>query len=78
MSRLTLKEIKDQLETLVDSHNLASVLQTLAYVCSDKADHLQENWQDTCAARHWQAASSDLDRLARTQENRTGERQQYP
>lgn len=77
MAKLTVQQMKGMLESLIDTHNLTSVVQALAYVCSDKADHLRENWQDATAARHWEKASVELDTLARKQENRTGERQEY-
>jgi hypothetical protein len=77
MAKLTSQQMQDTLEALIDSHNLASVLQALAYVCGEKAEHLRVNWQDTTAARHWEKAGCELDTLARKQENRTGERQEY-
>lgn len=34
------------LETLIDRYGLACVFETVALICSAKADHIRENWQD--------------------------------
>jgi hypothetical protein len=46
----------DHLEALVDAYGLPSVLDSLAEVCSLKASHLAENWQDTATAKLWDRA----------------------
>lgn len=48
------------LEMLVDRWGLEMVLRMLSDVCSDKAAHLTENWQDTPAGKRW---SRDADRI---------------
>ena len=43
----------DTLESLVDQIGLADTIDRLAEVCSAKADHLEDNWQDHNAAVLW-------------------------
>lgn len=76
MTQQTLDELQSQLEQLVDSWNLATVLDVLAKVCTDKEDHVRSVWQDAVLARDWEAAQMDLDRVARRREERTGEKSQ--
>lgn len=44
---------QEQLETLVDQWGMEAVLRMLSDVCSDKASHLCENWQDTASGKAW-------------------------
>lgn len=44
---------KTELELIVDSAGLASVLAMLAEMCHAKADHVQHTWQDEGLARAW-------------------------
>jgi len=44
----------DTLESMTDKNDVHYVLETLAEVCSAKADHLRTNWQDEHTARHWE------------------------
>ncbi len=34
-----------ELEALIDTHTLAEILEQLAAICSEKADHLRSNWR---------------------------------
>ena len=43
----------DQIESLVDVGTVGSVLDLLAEVCSAKADHIRETWQDETTAEVW-------------------------
>jgi hypothetical protein len=45
---------------MVDKFGLATVLNGLACICSGKADHLDENWQDKRLARAWEKACVHL------------------
>jgi hypothetical protein len=47
-------EAKDQLEAMIDQRSLKEVLDMLAEICHEKADHLRSNWQDEAAARDWE------------------------
>lgn len=72
----TVEQLQEELEKLVDAWNLATILEALASVCADKAEHLRVNWQDPTSARQWEATQMDLDRVARRREERTGEKSQ--
>jgi hypothetical protein len=41
------------LEQMVDMTSVAAVLESLATICHEKADHLREAWQDRGSARTW-------------------------
>lgn len=43
----------EDLEILVDSVGVRGVLEMLAQVCHEKADHIRTNWQDTVTAHRW-------------------------
>ena len=38
--------MKDTLESFIDKHGLAAVLESLARVCYDKANHVAETYND--------------------------------
>jgi hypothetical protein len=48
------------LEELVDKHGLRAVVDALAGVCADKAEHVRTNWQDQALARAWDKAGLAL------------------
>lgn len=50
----------DFIESLIDQHGLSYVATLLAEVCSAKADHIEENWQDAPLAQLWNEAASGL------------------
>jgi len=47
-------EAKGQLEAMIDQSSLKEVLDMLAEICHEKADHLRSAWQDEVAAREWE------------------------
>lgn len=53
------------LESLIDSNGLASVVEALAEICYGKAAHLEENWQDKATAKDWERAGGQLASLER-------------
>lgn len=55
---------KLMLETSIDSSSLADVLEALAEICREKAQHLQENWQDERAANLWNRAANRVETCA--------------
>jgi hypothetical protein len=59
-----MSDTKDQLEDLVDFFTLRAVLRMLSEICSEKAEHLQVNWQDNTTAKNWESASKLLDEAA--------------
>ena len=52
-----------QLELLVDASSLPLVIEMLAVICDEKADHLRSNWQDADAAKAWASAARYLDKV---------------
>jgi len=42
-----------QLEALIDSRGISSVLMALSEICGAKAKHISHNWQDQVLARRW-------------------------
>jgi hypothetical protein len=54
----------DILERLVDAFGIAEVLSGLSKVCSDKAEHVAVEWQDTPLAKNWMKLSTKLDRVS--------------
>jgi hypothetical protein len=53
--------ITEQLEALIDGSSLLDVLTGLSLICSEKADHIRDNWQDTTTARTWRKASNEIE-----------------
>jgi hypothetical protein len=54
---------EDQLESLVDQYGVYYVLEALANVCTDKAEHLVENWQERQSSpyvRAWVRAANKI------------------
>jgi hypothetical protein len=47
------KKMATDLETMIDADCVASLLQLLADLCADKAEHVQANWQDSKLAGYW-------------------------
>jgi hypothetical protein len=55
---LTTKQaLSVELERMVDNTSLASVLDALATIAAEKADHIDSNWQDAGLARVWRMSS---------------------
>lgn len=57
--------VTEELERLIDATSLLDVLTGLEMVCSEKADHIRENWQDKMLARRWDRASAICGKAAR-------------
>ena len=56
-------EVKDQLEAMIDKTSLNDVLEMLAEICHEKAEHLRCNWQDETAARQWERWGNRISRI---------------
>lgn len=59
----TVQTIADELEPSVDAHGLSMILDALALVCSEKADHVRENWQDEATAKVWEDMAGQILRV---------------
>jgi hypothetical protein len=53
--------LETALEQLVDANSLSAVVDALQSVAYAKAEHLESNWQDRQAAKHWLRAARALD-----------------
>ena len=53
------------LEGMVDRVGVAHVLYALEYICSAKAQHVSDNWQDQRTARAWERQSRRMQTAAR-------------
>lgn len=61
---LTRNEIKDALERTVDHIQLSGILDLLAEIARDKAQHIEKTWQDRPLASKWTSASDRLEQMA--------------
>jgi hypothetical protein len=55
---------KFNLEQMIDTHGLASVLETISTICAEKADHIRANYDDRTLARAWQTTANRIERCA--------------
>lgn len=62
----------DDLEGLIDRNGLAWVIDRLAEIAGEKADHVSTNWQDLELAKEWNKAASQLYKLAANLPEGTG------
>ena len=51
------------LEAIIDKNSLHEVLNALADICAQKADHIQSSYQDKPLAKTWMKASKKLTEL---------------
>lgn len=54
----------EQLEAMIDRSSLKDVLEMLAEICGEKAEHIRSNWQDEPMARFWEADARKVARVA--------------
>jgi hypothetical protein len=54
----------EALEAMVDRHGMQGMLSMLAEICSEKAAHIIENWQDSSTAQWWEKRSAHLEAVA--------------
>ena len=59
-------DLQDMLEGLVDGHEIAVILSSLADVCYEKATHLEENWGEvgSSAVKTYYATGDKINKLA--------------
>lgn len=65
LHRLTTEQ-KTALEGLIDATSLSGVTDAISQICSEKAVHIRDNWQDgpgSKLVRTWIAASNQFDSL---------------
>lgn len=52
------------LETMIDRHDLQSVIDALMHICIGKELHIKETWQDKALAREWRKATDVLAKVS--------------
>lgn len=57
------KDEREILERLIDKHGIQGVVSELSAICSEKAEHIAHNWQDTKLARVWMGHAKKIDGL---------------
>jgi len=50
-------------EDLIDRLTLRGLLDLVAQVCHEKADHLRANWQDETAGHAWERAEQIINKM---------------
>lgn len=50
----------DILEALIDAENVKAIMHHMVTVCEDKAQHVEENWQDRKLAGEWSKAAKRI------------------
>lgn len=56
----------DDLEHMLDRYTLADLLDGLATICAEKAEHVRSNWQDETTAKLWERASMSVSTFGAT------------
>jgi hypothetical protein len=56
--------MNEQVEKMIDAMGVDQLLHTIAQVCSDKADHIRDNWQDNALAHVWEKKAAQITNLA--------------
>lgn len=54
----------DAIEVMIDRFGLDAVLETVADIAREKADHIRVNWQDSINARSWDRIANRIDPIA--------------
>jgi hypothetical protein len=58
-------ELNTTIEQLIDENGgLAAILDAIAAVAFEKAEHLRSNWQDNNTAKVWEAAAEKISKLS--------------
>lgn len=57
------RQLEQQIETLIDRHTVAKLLEVMAQVCFEKSDHIKENWQDARLAKFWEMNAKTLTKI---------------
>jgi hypothetical protein len=56
------RERKDLLERMIDESSWAGVLESLAEIAHEKAEHIRSTWQDDAMAAQWDQAGKAVTR----------------
>ena len=56
-------DLIELLEGWIDKYGVSGVLSGISKICSDKAEHVAVNWQDTTSGKYWIWISRVVDQL---------------
>ena len=62
-------QIQDHIESLIDKHSLNYVLNCVAQICFEKADHVRTTWGDKTLANQFEKTAVSIERIADKNEN---------
>ena len=54
------RRLGEILEPMLDNEGLPAVLDALAFICSEKADHVRSSWQDEATAKVWEDMAGQI------------------
>jgi hypothetical protein len=60
--RYTPTTASETLESILDQYTMTTVIDFLACIASEKAEHVRSNWQDEPLARQWDRLSKTLEK----------------
>jgi hypothetical protein len=60
----TITDTMEALEAVVDRVGIKNVVELLAIICQEKAEHIRTNWQDHTTAAVWTRNAATLDGIA--------------
>jgi hypothetical protein len=52
------------LEEMIDKNSLRTVLELIAEICTEKAAHIEANWQDKSLAKLWEQCGNRVAELS--------------
>jgi len=61
---MTIIDMENALEAMMDEHGTAEVLHRIAEVAVAKAEHLRANWQDPVSANVWDQCGLNIEKAA--------------
>lgn len=54
----------EHLESLIDKHGAARIVDALADISYQKANHIRNNWQDEISASAWHSLGTRLEKVS--------------
>lgn len=54
----------EHIEQLIDAYGVARLLETIADICGQKAEHIESNWQDALLSKQWEKAGFKINNTA--------------
>jgi len=54
------QRFEEEIESIIDHKGIAAMLNAMANICHEKAQHIRENWQDDETAKVWDKNGSKI------------------